>query len=483
MAKKGRSIRRSIALAIFANLLAFFISAISFFFITLLLRNVTLEKSKINLLAGSAALVLWCISCGLFVLLTRYGEPFKKNLKYIGYCFPLTTFFVWAFEQRSLRLKAEEKLRKLESIVNSMTKVRTIAGMVDPEKQKETLGNIINEMDNQVDHDLAQIVTNIRCYVEDILTSVGDNGHYELFRQLIDKVSFCEPGERPETCRDFLWFLSDVFGMPPKGCFTRQVQKDMIGPLKNAIWRVDKPNLNRVGGIIQQIMADEEDEYDLAGQILEMLEILDWRKEQEVCQIIFNESKKRAFKFTQRFGFVFLSTLRKLGHKVFWLNIQSLMEILEEAIKNGDKGLLNLKQNVYKELCSTVFAPLEDEKKPGVHSNRVFRRLMDNDGCVKVECELPDGSSCTCDAESLSFRGLYSKKCPLKEGEKLKTRIIPIVEFGKPKPKHEFHLSASVAKLHQVEASKQSIGRGIFFEEAEENDVKDLYDYISEHRK
>ena len=47
---------------------------------------------------------------------------------------------------------------------------------------------------------------------------------------------------------------------------------------------------------------------------------------------------------------------------------------------------------------------------------------------------------------------------------------VTIVEFGQQKPKHEFVLSASVAKLHPAEGSKQSEGRGIFFEDAEDND-------------
>lgn len=482
-AKKWQSLGRSIALPIFANLLAFFISAISFFFIAWLLKNVTSEQSTINLLAGSAALVLWCISCGLFVLIAKHGEPFKKNLKYIVYYFPLTTFFVWAFEQRNLRLKAEEQLRKLRKIVDGLADVRIIAGMVDLEKQEETLNEIIGKMDYMEDRYLAQIVTNIRCYVEDILESVGENGNYDLFRLLMEKVSLSKPDVRPETYSYFLWLLSDVFRMPPERCFTRQIQKDMIVPLKHAIWRVDSSHLNSMRMIIEQIMADEEDEHDLARQILEMLLRLDWKGKREICQIIFDESKKRAFRFPQGFGFDFLSTLRQLEHKVFWLDSQSLRDVLEQAVKNPETGLINLKREAYVELCLTVFAPLEDEKHAGMRNFRVFGRLKHKGGGVEVKCMLPDGSVCRCDGQSLSFRGLYSEKCPRKSGQKLKAKVIPIVEIGQAKPKHEFAFSASVAKLHPGEAGKQSQGRGIFFEDAEEDAVKGLYEYISEHRK
>ncbi len=488
MAKTGsrrESFGRHVGNAIFVNLFASVISAGAFFLVVKLLSKTISAQSTIKLLASVSAIIFWCISYGLACLWQNYSKSFKEKLKYLGYYFPPTTFFVWALDQRNVRLKAEEKLIKLEIIVNSMTDVRTIAGMVDPKKQKETLGNIIDEMDYQGDHDLARIVTNIRCYVEDIMASVGDNGNYELFRQVIEKLSLSKPSERPETCRDFLWLLSDIFEMPPKGCFTRQIQKDMIGPLKNTIWRVDQPNLNRVRTIIQQIMADEEDEHDLARQILEMLSYLDLKEKREVWQIIFDESKGRAFKFPQGFGFIFLSELRKLEHKVFWLDIQSLRDILEESTIYKETGLITLERKAYDELCSTVFAPLEDEKKPGIHNNRVFRRLTGSDGCVKVECELPDGSSCTCYAESLSFRGLYSKTCLRKVGEKLKAKLIPLLEDEKRWQKHqnEFHLSASVAKLYSDESSGQSQGRGIFFVDAEDDTAKGLYDYVSEHKK
>ena len=482
MAREENS--RRVGIAIFANLLAFFISAISFFFIAWLLMNVTSEQSTINLLAGSAALVLWCISCGLFVLLARHREPFKKNLKYIGYCFPLTTFFVWAFEQRNLRLKAEEQLARLEKIINCWPNVRIIAGIVDPEKQEETLNEIIDKMDSIEDRILGLIFQNIRRYADDIFRSVDENGNYDLFRHLLEKVSHFEPDSHPETYMHLLWLLLDVFIMPPKGCFTRQVQNDMIEPLKNVIKRVDKSNLNRVERIIDQIMVDEEYEHYLARQILEMLLSLDPKKNREVWQIIFDNSIKRAFLFPQYFGLDLLLKLGELKHKVFWLDIQSLQSILEQAVKNSEKALINLKPKAYDELCSKVFAPLEDEKNPGIQSSRVFHRLKEKEGCVKVECTFPDGIVCTgCEGESLSLRGFYSKKCSRKEGEKFKAKVIPIVEIGQAKPKHEFAFAASVAKLHPDEARKQSDGRGIFFEDAEEDVVKGLYEYISEHRK
>jgi len=421
---------------------------------------------------------------GLVVLLVRHGEPFKKKLKYIGYYFPLTTLFVLLFDQRNLRLKAEEKLRRLETILEDWPEVRIITGIIDPEKQKETLSKIIDEIDNIKDHYLAKILENIRRYADDILGSVGSNGNYDLFRQSMEKVSYSEPDSRPETYTYFLWILLDVFSMPPKGCFTRQVQKDMIVPLKNSIKRVDRSHLHLIGTIVEQIMADEEDEHDLARQILEMLLVLDCKEMQKVWQIIFDEGMERAFRFPQGFGFDLLTTLGKLEYKVFWLDIESLRDILEQSVKNGERGLINLKSKAYDVLCSKVFATLEDKKDPGKHNYRVFERLEGKEGHVRVECTFPDGKICTCEGESLSLRGIFSKTCYRKAGEKFEAKVmIPIVEIGQPKSKHEFTLKTSVAQLHPAEAGTQRLGRGIFFENAEEDVVKGLYQYISEHRK
>jgi len=208
-----------------------------------------------------------------------------------------------------------------------------------------------------------------------------------------------------------------------------------------------------------------------------MLLRLDLKKNRKVWQIIFDNSIKRAFLFPQDFGLDLLLKLGELKRKVFWLDIQSLMSILEQAVENSEKALICLKPKAYEELCSKVFAPLEDEEHTGKRNCRIFRRLEGEDGRVHVECILTDDKKCNCEGESLSFRGLYSKKCTRKVGDKFKAKVIPIVEIRQAKPKHEFAFAVSVAKLHP------SDGRGIFFEDGEEDVVKRLYEYISEHRK
>lgn len=175
---------RKIVIAIFANLLAFFISAISFFFIAWLLRNVTSEQSRINLLAGSAALVLWCISCGLFVLLTRYGEPLRNKLKYLGYYFPPTTLFVWALDQRKGKLVAQEEVARLKRIIKVWPVANIVEKIINPVSRKEGLEAILSSMNDMGDHELALIIRRILSCIEDIIELAENGEKYNLFRRL-----------------------------------------------------------------------------------------------------------------------------------------------------------------------------------------------------------------------------------------------------------------------------------------------------------
>jgi hypothetical protein len=470
----------SVIYGILTNLLAGLVFAIVFIIVNSYGKKV-LEPPTSTLIAWVGAILFWCISYGIVVFLIRRGKRYRKYLKYLGYYFLPTTLFVLFFEERNRRRKAEEKLLWLEKILNGSPE-SIIRGVFDPEKQRETFGYIIAEMHRIEDHVLAKILDNIRNHPDHIIGLVEGNRNYDLFRQLMEKVSHFQPDAWPKTYACFLWELTDVFRMPFGGCYTRRVQKDMIGPLKNSVRMVGKSHFNRIRTIIEQIMCDEED--DLARQILEILLQLNCQEMREIGQIIFDESKKRAFKHQRSFGLDFLITLCQLEHKVFWLDLQSLRDISDQGVRNGDTSLVKSEPEAYKELCLKVFATLEDEEHRGKHSYRVWRRLKAADGKAQVECTFPDGNVHTCDGESLSFRGLFSKTCTLKPGEKLQAKVtIPIIEIGQVKPGHEFSLKASVAKIHDAEASTQSPGRGIFFEDADEEVVKGLYQYVSEHRK
>jgi hypothetical protein len=212
----------------------------------------------------------------------------------------------------------------------------------------------------------------------------------------------------------------------------------------------------------------------LANNIAGMLLELDWDNQRETCHIIFNESIKRAFRFPKHFGIELLSILSRLEHRIFWLDVQSLRNILEESLSEEREGLINLNSRMYGELCSKVLAPLDDETFNGICNARVFRRLKSDDGRARIECVLPSGQVCTCQGESLSFRGIYSKNCSRKVGDKLSMNLIPIRQVERP-----FAVKATIAPLHSYEDATQCPGRGAFFEDAEPTVVRDLYEYIS----
>jgi hypothetical protein len=222
------------------------------------------------------------------------------------------------------------------------------------------------------------------------------------------------------------------------------------------------------------IMDDEEDKHEIPNGVTTMLLELDWNKHRDLCRFIFDESMKRAFRFPKNFGIDFLNLLSQLEHRIFWLDVQLLRNILEDSLNQQGAGLINMNLGVYSQLSSKVLAPLENTLCDGARNARVFRRLRGENGKVRIECLMPDGRLCRCEGESLSFRGIYSKECQRNVGEKLTMNIIPIQDIQR-----RVTVKAKVAPLHAFEAGNQGPGRGAFFEEAEPSAVRELYEYIS----
>jgi hypothetical protein len=333
---------------------------------------------------------------------------------------------------------------------------------------------LLYQMHVMRDSRLATIADRFRHYLGDILKSVDDNENYQPFREIMLRFSSYEPEKYQQTYRRFLGLLSDVYDPSLSEYFDMQFQVDMSEPLKNTIGQAGKKHLCDLRRIVGNIMADDLDEHILANSIAGMLLELDWDNQREMCHIIFNESLKRAFRFPKHFGIELLSILSRLEHKIFWLDIQSLHNVLEESLSNDREGLINLNSRMYGELCSKVLSPLDDETFNGICNARVFRRLKSDDGRVSIECVLPDGQMCTCQGESLSFRGIYSKNCSRKVGDKLTMNLIPIRQVERP-----FSVEATITPLHSYENATQSPGRGAFFEDAKPSVVRDLYEYIS----
>ena len=399
-----------------------------------------------------------------------------KSARHPGYYFLLSSPVFWLFENRRRRPKKESETSRYERIISTWpdTSIGIISELFDPERQEECLNKLLYQMHTLRDSRLATIVDRFRYYLGDILKSVDDNENYRPFRGVLLRFSSYGPEKYQQTYRRFLGLLSDVYDPTLSEHFDTQFKVDMSEPLKNTIEQAGKRHLCDVRRIVGNIMADEVDEQILTNDIAGMLLELDWDDQREICHVIFNESLKRAFRFPKHFGIELLSILSRLEHKIFWLDIQSLRNVLEESLSNEREGLINLNSRIYGELCSKVLAPLDDETFNGICNARVFRRLTSDDGRVRIECVLPDGQVCTCQGESLSFRGVYSKNCSRKVGDKLAMNLIPIQQVERP-----FAVKATIAPLHGYENATQSPGRGAFFEDAKPSVVRDLYEYIS----
>jgi len=399
-----------------------------------------------------------------------------RNARHPGCYFLLTSGLFWLMENRRRRPKRETETLRYERIIATWpdTSIGIISELFDPERQEECLNKLLYQMHAMRDSRLATIADRFRHYLGEILKSVDDNENYLPFREVMLRFSSYGPEKYPQTYRRFLGLLSDVYDPTLSAHFDVQFQADMSEPLKHTIEQAGQRHLGDIRKIAGNIMADGENEEVTANSVAGMLLELDWDDKREICHIIFNESLKRAFHYPKHFGIELLSILNRLEHKIFWLDIRSLRNVLEESLSNDREGLINLNSRIYGELCSKVLAPLDDETYNGICNARVFRRLKSDDGRVAIECVFPGGKVCTCQGESLSFRGVYSKNCSRKVGEKLAMSIAPIREIGRP-----FSVKATITPLHSYENATQSPGRGAFFEDAKPSVVRDLYEYVS----
>ena len=438
-----------------------------------LLLHAYFAEGPTERLAAGVRIVL---ACWVLTLAVNVIKRYWPNIKHAGYYFLPTMVIFWVLNERRRRLDAEAGTERVTEIISSWpdTSIDFIAGIVDPSRQHDTLSKMLAEMDDMRDSYLATLTDRIRRYIGLILKSVEDGGNYHLFRQVMWRLSSCEPDEYRLTYKRCLALLSDVFDHSLAANFGRRFQKEMTGPLKIVISQAQRAHAGRVRATIAKIMADDGNEHEVAIRVAEMLLQLDWSKNRDICCIIFDESLKRAFRFPRAFGIELLNILNRLEHKVFWLDTESLRSLLAESAVQESEGLINTNRQVFKELCSKVLSPVEDPAYDGICSGRVFRRLKHDDGKVGIECVWPDGRTCSCLGESLSFRGVYSKDCCRAVGEKLDMHITPIREVER-----RFTVKASVAPLHTYESVSQGPGRGAFFEEAEPDEVKGLYDYVS----
>ena len=461
--KDNSDIHRHIKIAVYANLISAGLLAGGHF----------VQQPVLKVVAWAGAILVWGVLAYFIRFLIR---PKWERVKKVGYYFIPVLPFLWVLDQRKRRLDAEEEVSTLRGILEDWPAAKIAQQIIRRASRREGLEMILANMSNMSDRDLALIVKSIQYYAEDIWESPENGGHYNLFREMIERLSLYEYDDHTKTFESLLWLLSDIYEVQHAEGPRRQVQKDMIIPLRHIIWRTDEAHLNALRAVITKIMLDMNDDHDLARPILEILLTLGPKTQRPVWQLTFDECERRAFMFPERFGHDFLHTLGKLRHKSFWLNFHSLRTIWIEPMTPKRKGLLVSQQPKFSELCTGVFAAIEDQQHGGIRDGRVWRRLTGEAGKVNAECVLPNGKICRCEGKSLSFRGIFTKDCIQKATERLQAKITPLLE-----PCRQFDITASVAKLHSDESGKEVDGRGIFFEDADEATAKSLYEYVSQH--
>jgi len=460
--KNNSDFYRHLFTAIYANIITAALLAGVYFF----------EKPLSKAVACVGLVIVWG---GLPRLVKQFTRREWGLLKTIGYHLVLTWPFFWALDERRRRQDAESEGEKLRAIIDGLPRAKIIEQIIDPATRKDGFEALLSQMDYMPDRDLTVIIGSIRYHVGDILKLAENGENYNLFREIIGKLSSYDIDGHTQTFESLLWVLSDIYQMEPPSDSRRQIQKDMIGPLKNILYQADQAHINTIRGVLEKIMLDSKDDHDLARPILQTLLTLGPKAQKPAWQVVFDQCIRRAFSFPESFGFDFIQILSELKHKVFWLDFHALRDIWMQPYTPGKKRLIDSNQAKFDELCSKVFAAIEEPPHSGNRHGRVFRRVKADNGKVKVECVTPDGTTCDCQGESLSFRGVYSGKCDRAAAERLQAKITPILEL-----KRQFNLSASVAKVHKDERGNEVSGRGIFFEDAKEDVAKNLYEYVTQ---
>jgi len=450
-------IRDSLAIAINANLFTTFL---------ITLGHVTPWIPA--LWAWACAAIAWSV---LWVVLKFIVKANWSGVKHIGFYFLPTMPFFWLISEYGARVRVERMLEKILSIRPDAGLLMKIA---DSTHRQEGLTEVHESMDKMNDCQLAEVVDEMRNCAEDILRGGSNNAKYKLLREIIAKLPKFKPQRYIQTWYHFLGLLSDIFGLCREGRLNGQVEEDMAFFLKDAVGQVDKLHLDGLKGIVSDIMGDPESKSALTIIIAGTLSTLEGNEKQEIRQFIFDECKKRAIRYPRKFNH-FWRMVKDMQHRVFWLDNESLHNILVDPQSYSENGLISLNRQDYSELCEGVFAPLEEDSEGESRHGRVFRRLDEELGKVSMECELAGGNLCKCDAKSLSLRGTYSVSCSRREGENLKARI-KIREIPQP-----LDVKASIAKIHTNQHGKNVGGRGILFEGGNVSDVKRLFGYISKH--
>ena len=271
----------------------------------LLLVNAYFAETTASQLAAGIRIVL------AFWALTFARDWIKRlwpSVRHPLYYFLPVTVIFWILNKRPHKPNVKTGTARVQEIIATWpdASIGVITGIVEPQRQEETLTALLGQMDTMKDCYLATITDRIRRYLGDILESVRTEGNYHLFRQVMLRLSSYEPARYRATYKRFFLLLSDVFDPSLAAKFGTRFQRHMVDPLKHALEQADKAHAGRVRDIIAKIMADGANEHEIASSVAEILLQLDWNDKREICHIIFDESLKRAFRFPRLFGIDFL---------------------------------------------------------------------------------------------------------------------------------------------------------------------------------
>ena len=420
---------------------------------------------------GWHRVLAWAAATGTWVLLwfgMRFVvRPRWQGARSIWHYFPLTAWFCWFLDERRRRIKLEELVKAQGE---QLRHIELMGRIADPTRRVDALRDLLTEMRTLSDQMLAPVIDEVRRW--GLATTRHGGDEYSLFRQVVGTIGAFKPQQYQRTWDVFLRLLADIFSAQSQTPFRHEVRSDMLTPVEEAIRVAGQSQLAGLEAVIKNIM-DPATERDVALPVLKMM--CDDRCGHDVQQLIFDHARERVEADAKVFGYDLIHTLGQMEDQVFWLNIHSLRHVIGAQENHGPDGVISRNLNTYNELCRGVFAPLEDAEHRGNRHGRVYRRLKAGRGLVNAECTLQDGTVCTCKAESLSFRGLFSRDCSRRPKETVRMTFRPHTC-----PSRSFALHARIAERHTDAAGDVVSGRGILFERADTQTIRGLYEHISD---
>lgn len=405
----------------------------------------------------------------LWITLRFIARGKWSDVKHIGYYFLLTAPFFWAVHVWQRRILAENKAQAYQRMIDRQDDAEVVGKILSPSSRVRGLKQLIGTVDGMNDKRLAMVLGHIHRNAWALVGSRGSPEDQALFLKVVEKASARTPNDNVGTYDQLLFLLSQVYGVRGRG-FNRRIQRQMMGPLQSVLRQVGELHLGRARKIVDRIMNDPEEDHEIARSVMKMVFQLNVRKQRTVFRLILDRSLERSFMFPATFGLEFLCVLDELGERLFWVDRQSLRELLTESVDDPVNGVLARHESVYRKM--KLSAILQDPRDLFSHGICIFRGVRGDDGRVLVACTVDDKTWCKCHAECLSFDSLLSRQCKRVVGTSLKMRV------SLPDVQGQLELHGYAGRLSADQDGVPAIGRMVALRDGEEQHVKKLYDYL-----